>query len=66
VLFYGYLCETATAPSIAYFSDYLYAVSLGWAISDHMRTLLCVDALQVAFWRRKPKPGLLHHSDRGS
>jgi putative transposase len=20
----------------------------------------------MAFWRRKPKPGLLHHSDRGS
>jgi len=39
---------------------------VGWAISDHMRTSLCVDALQMAFWRRKPKPGLLHHSDRGS
>jgi transposase InsO family protein len=24
------------------------------------------NALQMAFWRRKPKPGLLHHSDRGS
>jgi putative transposase len=31
-----------------------------------MRTSLCVSALQMAFWRRKPKPGLLHHSDRGS
>ena len=39
---------------------------VGWAINDHMRTSLCVDALQMAFWRRKPKPGLLHHSDRGS
>jgi len=39
---------------------------VGWAISDHMRTSLCVDALQMAFWRRKPKPGILHHSDRGS
>jgi putative transposase len=27
---------------------------------------LCVSALQMAFWRRKPKPGLLHQSDRGS
>lgn len=39
---------------------------VGWAIDDHMRTSLCVRALQMAFWRRKPPPGLLHHSDRGS
>ncbi|WP_221900458.1 DDE-type integrase/transposase/recombinase [Bathymodiolus platifrons methanotrophic gill symbiont] len=39
---------------------------VGWAINDHMRTSLCLDALQMAFCRRNPKPGLLHHSDRGS
>jgi len=44
---------------------------VGWAIADHMRTALCVSALQMAFLptaqgRRKPEPGLLHHSDRGS
>jgi putative transposase len=39
---------------------------VGWSIDDHMRTSLCVKALQMAFWRRKPEPGLLHHSDRGS
>jgi len=39
---------------------------VGWAIDDHMRASLCVKALQMAFWRRKPSPGLLHHSDRGS
>jgi len=39
---------------------------VGWSIADHMRTSLCVSALQMAFWRRKPGPGLLHHSDRGS
>ena len=39
---------------------------VGWAVADHMRTSLCVSALQMAFWRRKPKLGLLHHSDRGS
>ena len=31
-----------------------------------VRTSMCVNALQMAFWRRKPDPGLLHHSDRGS
>lgn len=39
---------------------------IGWAIEDHMRTSLCTKALRMAFWRRKPRPGLLHHSDRGS
>ncbi len=39
---------------------------VGWSIADHMRTSMCVGALQMAFWRRKPDPGLLHHSDRGS
>jgi putative transposase len=39
---------------------------VGWAIDDHMQTSLCVKALQMAFWRRKPPPDLLHHSDRGS
>ena len=39
---------------------------VGWAIDNHMRASLCVSALQMAFWRRKPDAGLLHHSDRGS
>lgn len=39
---------------------------VGWAMDNHMRTSLCVNALQMAYWRRKPDKGLLHHSDRGS
>jgi hypothetical protein len=39
---------------------------VGWSIDDHLRTSLCISALQMAFWRRKPEPGVLHHSDRGS
>ncbi len=39
---------------------------IGWAIDDHMRTSLCVNALQMAFWRRKREPGVLHHSDQDS
>ena len=39
---------------------------VGWATAGHLRASLCVQALQMAFWRRKPAAGQLHHSDRGS
>ena len=39
---------------------------VGWAIDDSMKTELCAQALTMAYWRRKPKKGLLHHSARGS
>lgn len=38
---------------------------VGWAMEGHLRTELVVDALRMAVWRRKPTPGLVHHSDRG-
>ena len=38
---------------------------VGWAMESHLRTELVVDALRMAVWRRKPAPGLIHHSDRG-
>ena len=39
---------------------------IGWAIADHMRTELVLDALKMAIGLRNPEPGLIHHSDRGS
>jgi transposase InsO family protein len=39
---------------------------VGWAISDHMKTSLVGQALSMAYFRRKPPKGLIHHSDRGS
>jgi putative transposase len=39
---------------------------VGWAMADHMRSELVVDALKMALARRKPKRGLIHHSDQGS
>ena len=38
---------------------------VGWAMADHLRAELCLDALAMAVLRRKPHPGVLHHSDRG-
>ena len=39
---------------------------VGWSMADHMRAELVVDALQMALARRRPKPGLVFHSDQGS
>jgi putative transposase len=39
---------------------------VGWSMADHMRSQLVVDALQMAVVRRRPAPGLIHHSDQGS
>lgn len=40
---------------------------VGWAMADHMRATLCLDALDMAVLHRgPPAPGLVHHSDRGS
>jgi putative transposase len=39
---------------------------VGWAMADHMRAELVVEALEMAVWQRKPEPGLIHHSDQGS
>jgi putative transposase len=39
---------------------------VGWAMADHLRAELVVDALEMALWNRRPGAGLVHHSDRGS
>jgi putative transposase len=38
---------------------------VGWSMSDDLKSAGVVDALAMALARRKPGPGLLHHSDRG-
>jgi len=39
---------------------------VGWAMRDHMRAELTIAALTMAIQRRRPRAGLIHHSDRGS
>lgn len=39
---------------------------VGWSIKPRMTTDIVLDALTMAWFRRKPAPGLMHHSDRGS
>lgn len=39
---------------------------VGWSMSERMTRHLVMSALAMAYWQRKPEPGLIHHSDRGS
>lgn len=39
---------------------------VGWSMAEHMRSELVTDALEMAVKRRRPEPGVIHHSDRGS
>ena len=39
---------------------------VGWCMSEHMQASVVVDALRMAWFRRRPEPGLIFHSDRGS
>jgi len=38
---------------------------VGWSMSETLESSLAIDALDMAFQRRRPAAGLLHHSDRG-
>ena len=54
--------------------DFLYPAMLmdrysrrivGWDLQDHMRESLVLAALRAAITLRRPRPGLIHHTDRG-
>lgn len=38
---------------------------VGWDLQDHMRESLVLAALRGAIALRQPRPGLVHHTDRG-
>jgi len=38
---------------------------VGWSMRPDLEAGLVVDALEMAIARRRPKPGLIHHSDQG-
>jgi transposase InsO family protein len=39
---------------------------VGWSLKPRMTADIVLDALTMAWFRRKPAPGVLFHSDRGS
>ena len=38
---------------------------IGWALERTLEASLTIEALQMALRRRRPAPGLVHHSDQG-
>jgi putative transposase len=76
--FLGWLPNKAWTTDITYLptdEGWLYLAAIvdlgtrrvvGWAMSGRMSAELVCDALQMAYWRRRPSPDLLMHSDRGS
>jgi putative transposase len=39
---------------------------VGWSMRNDLKAELVIDALGMAVTRRRPRPGVIHHSDRGS
>jgi len=39
---------------------------VGWSMANRLNTELVLDAVNMAIYNRRPAPGLIHHSDRGS
>ncbi|TJL29507.1 IS3 family transposase (plasmid) [Escherichia coli] len=50
---------------VAFIIDVFAGYILGWRVSSSMETTFVLDALEQAFWARRPS-GTIHHSDKGS
>jgi putative transposase len=50
---------------LAHVQDLFSRLIVGWSMTDHLRAELVVSALEMALYRRRPAPGLIHHSDQG-
>jgi putative transposase len=61
--------ELPTREGVLYLAaivDVFSRACIGWSMADHVRTSLVLDALEAALDQRQPRPGLIHHSDRGT
>jgi transposase InsO family protein len=51
---------------LAFILDCYSRMIVGWQLATHLRTDLVLDALEMANGLRRPGPGLIAHTDRGS
>jgi putative transposase len=61
-----YICTAQGWLYLAAVMDLYSRKIVGWATSPALETSLVKEALEQAQKERRPPPGLLHHSDRGS
>lgn len=52
--------------SLAVVIDLFSRKVVGWSMGSRIKADLVCDVLKMAIWQRKPKRGLVVHSDRGS
>ncbi len=68
-VYVGNITYIWTWEGLAYLASVIDLASrrvVGWAIADHMRAELVCDAWRMAIGARRPPPGLIFHSDRGT
>ena len=61
-------CCSTMHPGWLYFAvikDLFTKKVVGYAYSERINTQLCLDALDMAVYRQRPKAGLIFHCDRG-
>ena len=51
---------------LAHVLDLYSRLVVGWSMREDLGVQLVVDALEMGLRRRRPSPGLIHHSDQGS
>ena len=61
-----YLWTTEGWLYLAVILDLFSRQIVGWSMSNRINKQLVMDALRMGIWRRRPAPGLIFHSDRGS
>jgi putative transposase len=51
---------------LAIVSDAFSRRIVGWSMRDNLEAEIVADAIAMSVARRRPQPGVIHHSDRGS
>jgi putative transposase len=59
------MSQPGRASSLAVVLDVHSQRVVGWAMADHLRSELVIEAVDMAVWRRRPMEGVIHHSDQG-
>jgi putative transposase len=59
------ICLEAEFVYLAMILDAFSRKVVGWALDRTLGNRLMISALEQAIGQRRPRPGLVHHSDRG-